>query len=127
MWVSAFLNGYNNQLNEKAKKIDDLNTLIEDILQEKVLSQKTLYLIENSMPRIELLDLSSRTYNSLIRAGRNKIEDVLAIDSHQRLMAIRGFGTASRDELIVKMREHGYVEWASRMEMAAKPSNAKSA
>ena len=61
------------------------------------------------------IGFSSRVYNHLLYAGIYSVESLLALDSLDILMKRRYFGIASRNEVIQKMRECGYVKWADKM------------
>ncbi|MEM6527668.1 MAG: DNA-directed RNA polymerase subunit alpha C-terminal domain-containing protein, partial [Chloroflexota bacterium] len=60
---------------------------------------------------IEVLDLSTRVFNSLRRTGITSVGDV--IDMLERgedaMLAIRNFGQTSLDELKEKLIENGYL------------------
>ncbi len=61
---------------------------------------------------IENLDLSVRVFNSLKRTGVTTVGDVLELlaKGDDAVMSIRNFGEKSRDELVDKMREKGFLE-----------------
>ena len=63
------------------------------------------------------MGFSVRAYNHLIIAGYYTASDVLLLGSLDPLITRRGFGKASHMEVIDKMRQHGYSEWADRMEV----------
>jgi len=60
---------------------------------------------------IEELDLSVRVFNSLKRTGITTIGDVLDMLKRgpDAMLAIRNFGEKSLDELVVKLRDKGYL------------------
>jgi DNA-directed RNA polymerase subunit alpha len=58
--------------------------------------------------RLEDLDLSVRTFNSLRRAQIDKVGEILA-RSADDLLAVRNFGKRSLDELFDKLAEHGII------------------
>lgn len=60
---------------------------------------------------IEELDLSVRVFNSLKRTGITTIGDVLDMLARgpDAMLAIRNFGEKSLDELVVKLKEKGYL------------------
>ncbi|KXK20098.1 MAG: DNA-directed RNA polymerase subunit alpha [Chloroflexi bacterium OLB15] len=60
---------------------------------------------------IEELDLSVRVFNSLKRTGITTIGDVLDMLDRgpDAMLAIRNFGEKSLDELVVKLKEKGYL------------------
>jgi len=63
------------------------------------------------------LGFSQRINNILLREGIYTVDALLALDSLDKLKVRRGFGVKSRDELLSKMREHGYDDWVDRMEL----------
>jgi DNA-directed RNA polymerase subunit alpha len=60
---------------------------------------------------IEELDLSVRVFNSLKRTGITTVGDVLDMLDRgpDAMLAIRNFGEKSLDELVVKLKEKGYL------------------
>jgi len=58
--------------------------------------------------RLEDLDLSVRTFNSLRRAQIDKVGEILG-RSAEDLLAVRNFGKRSLDELFEKLAEHGII------------------
>ena len=71
---------------------------------------------------IDCLNLSMRLFNALLNRfntyGRHRvptIKDILNIESYEELRKIRNLGEKSHLELIVKMREAGFTDWAERM------------
>jgi len=63
------------------------------------------------------LGFSQRINNHFLREVVYTVDALLVLDNLDRLMARYGFGVKSRYELIAKMREHGYCDWADRMEI----------
>jgi len=71
---------------------------------------------------IRCLNLSGRAYNALYhwfgRFGHDSvptIKDVLSIKSFAELAKIRNLGEKSYFELVTKMQEVGYTDWAEEM------------
>ena len=62
------------------------------------------------------IGFSPRTLNHLLNERLNTIDALLALESLDILIVRRGFGLKSFDEIIIKMRDHGYGEWADKME-----------
>jgi DNA-directed RNA polymerase subunit alpha len=60
---------------------------------------------------IEVLDLSTRVFNSLRRTGITSIGDVLDMleRGEESMLAIRNFGQTSLDELKERLQQHGYL------------------
>jgi len=67
------------------------------------------------------LGLSARAYNHLMEYGIDTVESLLRLDSLDSLSRMRGFGRRSRNDIIMKMREKGHIEWADRMESKSQP------
>jgi len=66
---------------------------------------------------IRILDLSTRAFNCLYKTNRFYVESILEMNIYD-LIRIRNLGKNSRTEVITKMHEHGYTEWANRMQSA---------
>ena len=78
--------------------------------------------LESAQNDIHCLNLSTRTYNALEgRFGERgcdsipTIGDVLSITSYEQLRKIRNLGKKSCLELIIKMQEAGFTDWAEPM------------
>lgn len=55
---------------------------------------------------IEDLDLSVRSYNCLMRAGKRTVDDVSKM-SYSDLITVRNLGRRSADEIVSKLRDIG--------------------
>ena len=64
---------------------------------------------------ISALDLSVRAFNCLSRAKINTIEDILALKTLDDFARIRNLGWKCADEILDKMRDHGFAEWADQI------------
>lgn len=64
---------------------------------------------------IEEMGLQTKIYNCLKRARIYDVESIAMLD-WSRLMKIRNLGNRSRLELINRMREFGYDDWADKVE-----------
>jgi len=71
---------------------------------------------------IRCLNLSARLYNALDRWFGKRgcdyiptIKDVLSIGSFEELRKLRNLGEKSYRELITKMQEAGFTDWAEQM------------
>ena len=64
---------------------------------------------------VSAMGLSIRPYNCLWRAGLKTVRDVYELQSVRDFRSLRNFGKTSRDEVIAKMREMGFTDWAERM------------
>ena len=63
------------------------------------------------------INFSTRVLNQLLNAGIITIDALLSLDSLDILMKRRGFGKASRTDIIDKMRRNGYTQWADKMDV----------
>jgi len=61
------------------------------------------------------IGFSSRILNHLLAEGITTVEALTGLESLDILMARRGFGQKSQDEIVTKMRLHGYAEWADNL------------
>lgn len=61
---------------------------------------------------IENLDLSVRVFNSLKRTGITMVGEVIELleKGDEAVMSIRNFGEKSLEELVMKMRDKGYIQ-----------------
>ena len=100
--------------------IDDLLVQIQGALQDAPINKEITCELENPALCISTLKLSTRTHNSLSKGGLNEIEKILAIRNFDGFSRVRNLGHLSFAELICKMREHGYEQWADKMETQLK-------
>ena len=72
---------------------------------------------------IHCLNLSARIYNALkyqfcthaCPDYAPTINDILSIESYEQLRSIRNLGRKSRFELITKMQDAGFTDWAEQI------------
>lgn len=64
---------------------------------------------------VSMMGLSARSYNCLWRAGLKTVRDVYELPSRRELCSIRNLGELSRNEVIFKMRDLGFTDWAEKM------------
>ena len=71
-----------------------------------------------SIARISVysLGLSTRAANALTGAGKDTLQSILGIAKFAELYGIRNLGVKSRNEVITKMRDLGFREWAEVMD-----------
>jgi len=117
MSVSNVIHDMGEQLKDNERMITELYRQIERLLLGESVSKKIQAALEERKMKIDELELSSRTNNALYRAGLEKVESILAIDDLYDLTKIRNLGNASLSELVVKMLEHGFDDWALKMQM----------
>lgn len=71
---------------------------------------------------IEEMDLTVRAFNSLKRYGYNTVADILKCTGED-LLRIRNLGVKCTKEVIAKMKELGFQEWANKADEALKERN----
>jgi len=116
MSVTAIISARDKLLSEANDMINNLYSQIERCIAGAPLDSTTLEELELRKASIAKARFSSRTHNHLISAGIKSLEALSNLASLDILMERHNFGKKSRDEIIVKMRELGYREWADRME-----------
>lgn len=99
-YTKLFTEGYNetlNKMNETKKKLESI----------KVKCQESL--VKDELDRVSLveLDLSTRTYNQLSRAGYNCLGDFIG-KSLKDIASIRNLGTISQKEILGKLEDFGF-------------------
>jgi len=117
MSVSAMLARRQKLLDEANAKIEKLYESLELLISRASIDPVVQAELDARKQGIHDLGLSQRTKNHLICVGINTVDDLLALESLDKLMIRRGFGEKSRDELLAKMREQGYDEWADRIKV----------
>jgi len=116
MSVSAMLERRQKLLDDANAKIEKLYESLELLISGSAIDPAIQTELNARKQSIHELGLSQRTKNHLICVGINTVDDLLALESLDKLMIRRGFGVKSRDELLSKMSGHGYCDWADRME-----------
>ncbi|MCL2409386.1 MAG: hypothetical protein FWC96_07210 [Oscillospiraceae bacterium] len=106
------------------KRLEDANAIIEKLYDQLELLMAGAPVdpaiqaeLNSRKPSIHELGFSQRINNHFLCEGIYTVDALLVLDSLDRLMARRGFGAKSRDELILKMQEQGYDEWADRIKV----------
>lgn len=115
MSVSAITNRQNDLLREANAAVDRLYAEIGKIINGAEPEPRTKAGLESRKTRVGEIGLSPRVRNLLLEVDISTVEALLALDTLDILMRIRGFGDKSRDEVISGMRSHGYSEWADKM------------
>jgi len=88
------------ELNENYKSFIDEKNILKEIPFGEAISLLSL--------PIEDLDLSTRSYNCLKRAGKNTVKD-LAEMSRNDFFQIKNFGRRSTEEIIQRLKEIGII------------------
>lgn len=102
--------------NENASK--HLNDLINYVVESNVeIKDKTNMTVEE-------MDFSIRTFNCVKRAGCNTVADILNYTGKD-FLAIRNMGLKSPAEVIAKMKELGFQEWANKADEALREAQAR--
>lgn len=73
---------------------------------------------------VEEMDLTIRSFNCVKRAGCNTVADILKYVGED-FLAIRNLGLKSATEVIAKMKELGFQEWANKADEALREAQAK--
>lgn len=102
--------------NENASK--HLNDLINYVVESNVeIKDKTNMTVEE-------MDFSIRTFNCVKRAGCNTVADILNYTGKD-FLAIRNMGLISPAEVIAKMKELGFQEWANKASEALREAQTR--
>ena len=109
------INRKNRALEKANATIDELYDELEKVLQGGAVSPKIQAILESRKTSIYALGLSYGTCILLSTAGIRTVEALLALNTLEGLVSQHGLSEKSRDELISKMKEHGYHDWANRM------------
>ena len=115
MSVKAIIEHRARELEKANATITALYEQLEAVLQGGAVAPKVQAVLESRKTSVYALGVSSRTCSLLSKAGIRTVEALLALNTLDNLMKLRGFGQKSRDELIKKMRKNGYSEWADKM------------
>jgi DNA-directed RNA polymerase alpha subunit len=97
-------------------EIDELYEQIDALTLNSPINPKIRYKVDFRKKSISEIGFSSRVYNHLLNAGISTIESLLTLDSLDILAQRRSFGKASKLEIVQKMRQNEYVEWADKMD-----------
>ncbi|MCL2367884.1 MAG: hypothetical protein FWC72_02715 [Oscillospiraceae bacterium] len=107
-------------LQEAHQKAEEMHLVVDVPDHLRVIRPEPLQTGEQS--HIRCLNLSLRVYNALNnRLGRRgcddipTVKDVLNIESYKELKKIRNLGEKSCLELIRKMQEAGFTDWAEQI------------
>lgn len=108
-------------ITEQRRTIAQIAKLVPKEAREQNADTDLTQAISSQLMKINELDLSVRSYTCLMRAGCATVEDILeSIKCYDDLCQIRNLGRRSMDEVIEKMREYGYSDWADKIEQGAK-------
>lgn len=101
------------KLDELSKSINEkVGKYLEDLINYCVASNAEM---EDKLHiAIEDLHMSVRSFNCLMRNGYNTVGDILKLDGN-KLIRVRNLGIKSLDEVIEKMKELGFNDWASKI------------
>ncbi|MCL2662812.1 MAG: hypothetical protein FWE83_05700 [Oscillospiraceae bacterium] len=114
--VKLLLEDRDKKLIEAAHEIDELYDQIGLLASGTPVIPKIQSALESRKKSIVEIGFSSRVYNHLLDAGINTVEALLALDSLDILTHRRSFGKASKHEIVQKMRQSEYTQWADKME-----------
>jgi hypothetical protein len=117
MSVRLLLEDRDKKLNAAACEIDELYDQIGLLKSGAPLNPKIQSALDYRKKNIGEIGFSSRVYNHLLDAGINTVEALLALDSLDTLTQRRSFGKASKLEIVQKMRQNEYTEWADKIDI----------
>ena len=113
--VTVTVNSQAEQLQEANAVIEKLYDQIDQLIQGGPVTPIIKEGIESRKMTIVEIGVSKRVHRLLTEAGISTVESLLALKNLEGLMKINNFGQGARDELILKMRDHGFSGWADRM------------
>jgi hypothetical protein len=116
MSVKLLLEERDRQLAVAALKADELYNQIDELTSGAPINQKTQSALDSRKKSIDEIGFSSRVYNHLLDAGINTVDALLALESLDILIQRKGFGALSILEIVQKMRQNEYTEWADKIE-----------
>jgi len=117
MSVKLLLEDCDKKLSAAAHEIDELYEQIRLLTSGAPLNPKTQSALDSRKKNISEIGFSSQVYNHLLDAGINTVEALLALDSLDILTQRRGFGKISKLEIVEKMRQNEYMQWADKMDV----------
>jgi len=117
MSVKRLLEDRGNKLTAACVEIDELYDQIELLTSGAPVNPKVQSTLDLRKKSIVEIGFSSRVYNHLLDAGINTVETLLALDSLDILMQKRSFGKSSKIEILHKMRQNDYAQWADKMDV----------
>ena len=109
-----------NNINEIKEMLDKLNEELETLRSEnkelklRLSKYESVAKNENINMTIKEMGLSVRSYNGLARESVKTVADILKFNA-ERFYRIRNLGKVSRREIIERMEELGFDDWASKM------------
>jgi hypothetical protein len=116
MSVRLLLEERDKSLASALTEINELYNQIELITTDTPLKPKIQAALDYRKKSIAEIGFSSRVYNHLLSAGINTVESLLALDSLDILAQRRNFGKLSKLEIVQKMRDNEYTQWADKIE-----------
>lgn len=109
-----------SNINEIKELLDKLNEELETLRSEnkelklRLSKYESVAKNENINMTIKEMGLPIRSYNALLRTGAKTVADILKFNT-ERFYRIKNFGKVSRTEVIERMEELGFDDWASKM------------
>lgn len=116
-----------NSINEIKDILDKLNEELETLRAEnselKLRLEKYESIAKNDTDSsneanknmtIKEMGLSTRPYTSLSRAGLKNVADIIALDG-KSFIKIRTLGCKSAKEVVTRMKELGFDDWAEKI------------
>jgi len=107
--------GYKQKVVEQEAVINELRRQITHLTNGFAICNELTVPIDKLEWDVSEMGLSVRSYNCLWRAGLKKVRDVYELQSSRELHGIRNLGKKSCEEVIYRMRDMGFSDWADKM------------
>ena len=107
---------YKDKLAEANDTINELSKLAASLSKGISTNEELQAILVKQETCVCDIGLSRQAKGALLRASKQTVKSILSITTWDELCGIRNFGVKSRGEVLVKMRELGFHEWADRMD-----------
>ena len=101
---------------------ENVSKHLEDLINYVV--ESNVEIKDKTNMTVEEMDFALRTFNCVKRAGCNAVADILNYTGKD-FIAIRNMGLKSPAEVIAKMKELGFQEWANKASEALREAQAR--
>lgn len=101
---------------------ENVSKHLEDLISYVV--ESNVKIKDKTNMTIEEMDLTVRSLNCVKRAGCKTVADILKY-AGEDFLAIRNLGLKSSTEVIAKMKELGFQEWANKADEALREAQAR--
>lgn len=107
-----------------SKHLEDLISYVVESNVEIKVVESNVEIKDKTNMTVEEMDFSIRTVNCVKRAGCSTVADILKY-AVEDFLAIRNLGLKSATEVIAKMKELGFQEWANKADEALREAQAR--